>query len=537
MSTEIIINGNALETRVALLENHIVSELYIERSKDRGIVGNVYKGRILNVLPGMQAAFVDIGLEKAGFLYVSDVDFVTSLEEYEEMMKGEALEGGEKIEETHPVQRRPKLQGHIPIEEMLQKGQEILVQVSKDPLGGKGPRLTSYITLPGRYLVFMPTIDQIGISRRIENEEERKRLKELIRQIKEPRVGYIVRTASEGKSMDEFSQDIAYLNRLWRNILDKSERVSPPCLVHRDLNLIMRTIRDLFTHEVDRLVIDFPEEYLNCLEFIRTFSPQLESKVELYTGKEPIFDAYNIELEINKALGRKIWLESGGYIVIEQTEALCAIDVNTGRFVGERDPEETVLKTNLEAIKKISHQIRLRNIGGLIIIDFIDMDKEESKEKVFRALEEALKRDRSKTNILKLSELGLVEMTRQRVRESLERTLCQPCPDCNGTGRIRSTTTVCYEVFREIQRVRHTASKGGDLGPEALGRDAGVLYKGTPDGEKKILVTVHPEVADLIYGEESSYLEQLEKDLQVKIIVKVDNNLHREDFEVVALED
>ncbi|MBI2877454.1 MAG: Rne/Rng family ribonuclease [Candidatus Tectomicrobia bacterium] len=564
MSTEIIINANTLETRVAVLENHMVAELYIERSKDRGIMGNVYKGRILNVLPGMQAAFVDIGLEKAGFLYVSDVDFVSSLEEYEEMLKREPLEGGEKIEEVHPLRRRNRLQGHIPIEEMLQKGQEILVQVSKDPLGTKGPRLTSYITLPGRYLVFMPTIDQIGISRRIEDEEERRRLKELIRQLKEPRVGYIVRTASEGKSLEDFVQDVTYLNRLWRNILEKSERVFAPCLVHRDLSLILRTIRDLFTQDIDRLVIDSLEEYHNCLEFIRTFSPQLESKVELYTGKEPIFDAYNIELEINKALGRKIWLESGGYIIIEQTEALCAIDVNTGRFVGERDPEETVLKTNLEAIKKIVHQIRLRNIGGLIIIDFIDMEKEESKEKVFRALEDALKRDRSKTNILKVSELGLVEMTRQRVRESLERILCQPCPDCEGTGRIRSTTTVCYEVFREIQRVYHAGSKGAaedgffqgrgskagavetgggmplsletlesQLPPEA---DVVAPYPGAPPEEKKFLVTVHPDVADLIYGEESTYLDQLEKVIRAKIIVKVDKNLHREDFEVVALE-
>lgn len=515
MPTEIVINANSLETRVALLENRLVTEFYIERSRDRGSRGNVYKGKVINVLPGMQAAFVDIGLERAGFLYVSDVDISSHLENHEELMKEVALEEVEK-DEQEPLYnfkgRSRNWSQYVSIEDMLQMEQEILVQVSKEPLGTKGPRLTSYLTLPGRYLVFTSTIDQIGISRRIEKGEERKRLKELIEQIKEPGIGYIVRTASEGKGLEEFSQDMVYLNKLWCNIQEKSEKAGAPCLIHQELDLILRTIRDLFTIDVDRLVIDSPAEYENCLEFVRSFLPHLESRIELYTGREPIFDAFEIEMEINRSLDRKIWLRSGGYIVIEQTEALCTIDVNTGRFVGERNPEETVLKTNLEAIKEIVYQVRLRNIGGLIIIDFIDMEKEESKEKLFQTLEEALKRDRSKTNILKISELGLVEMTRQRVRESLGRKLCQPCPYCDGQGNIKSATTVCYEVFREIQRASNASL-----------------------GSNKVLVTVHPEVADLLLEEkEAAYLEQLEMVIQKKIVIQVDKNLHLEHFEVVV---
>jgi ribonuclease G len=514
MSTEILINTNSLETRVALLENGIVTELYIERSRDRGIVGNVYKGRIIKVLPGMQAAFVDIGLEKAGFLYVSDVDFAYNLEEYEEIIKVKtAAEEGKANGQPDISEHTETRSFNYPvlIEDMLQKGQEILVQVSKESMGSKGPRLTSYITLPGRYLVFMPTIDQIGVSRRIENETERKRLRDLIRTLKPPGVGYIVRTASEGQDIDELSQDIKFLNKLWQDIQAKNERTSAPYLIHRDLNLIFRTIRDLFTNEVERLIIDSPYEYQNCIEFVRSYLPHLEPKIELYSGREPLFDAYGIELEISRALGRKVWLKSGGYITIEQTEALCAIDVNTGRFVGEHNPEETILKTNLEAIKEIIYQIRLRNIGGIIIIDFIDMVKEESREKVFQVLQTALKRDKAKTNILKMSELGVVEMTRQRIRDSLDHILCQPCPYCEGRGMIKSTITVCHEVFREIQRAD----------------------KGIPS-ERRIIAVVHPEVADILLGEESSYLDQLEKDLKKKIIVKVNAELHREQFEIIA---
>lgn len=516
MGTEILINSSSLETRVALLENGILTELYIERARDRGIMGNVYKGRVLKVLPGMQAAFVDIGMERAGFLYVSDVDFAYNLEEYEEITKVKPVggeEGGDVDNlELLSSQTKPKLFTHpMPIEEVLQKGQEVLVQISKEPMGSKGPRLTSYVTLPGRYLVFMPTIDQIGVSRRIGNEAERQRLRELIRSLKEPGVGYIVRTASEGKDIEEFKHDINFLNKLWRDIQEKSEKATASCLIHKDLNLIFRAIRDLFTGEVERLVIDSLTEYHNCIEFVRNYLPHLEAKIELYTEKEPLFHAYGIELEISRALGRKIWLKSGGYIVIEHTEALCAIDINTGRFVGEHNPEETILKTNLEAIKEIAYQIRLRNIGGIIIIDFIDMAKEESREKVFHALETALKKDRAKTNILKMSELGLVEMTRQRVRESLDHILCQPCPYCEGRGSIKSAISICHEVFREIQRADSTAPL-----------------------EKRIIAVVHPEIAELLLGEESSYLDQLEKDLRKRIIVKVDPKLHQEQFEVIT---
>ena len=514
MGNEIVINTNSLETRLALLENGALTEFYIERDRDRGIMGNVYKGRVLKVLPGMQAAFVDIGMEKAGFLYVSDVDFAYNLEEYEELTAGESVEEGGDVDNLALLssQAKPKPLSHpILIEEVLQKGQEVLVQISKEPIGGKGPRLTSYITLPGRYLVFMPTIEHIGVSRRIENEAERRRLRELIRSLKEPDAGYIIRTAGEGQDIEEFRQDANFLNKLWQDIQEKSQRSTAPCLIHKDLNLIFRTIRDLFTGNVERLVIDSPPEYYNCIEFVRNYLPHLEAKIELYTEKEPLFHAYGIELEISRALGRKVWLKSGGYIVIEQTEALCAIDVNTGRFVGEHNPEETILKTNLEAIKEIVYQIRLRNIGGIIIIDFIDMAREESREKVFHALQTALKKDRARTNILKMSELGLVEMTRQRVRESLDNIVCQPCPYCEGRGRIKSAISLCHEVLREIQRADSSAPL-----------------------EKRIIAVVHPEIAELMMGEESSYLDQLEKDLKKKIIVKVNPELHQEQFEVIV---
>jgi ribonuclease G len=514
MSTEILINTNRLETRVALLENGALTELHIERARDRGIMGNVYKGRVLKVLPGMQAAFVDIGMEKAGFLYVSDVDFAYNLEEYEEITKTKPAEEGGNGDNLPLISHQAKSEifgQPMLIEEVLQKGQEVLVQVSKEPMGGKGPRLTSHITLPGRYLVYMPSMEQIGVSRRIENEAERSRLRELIRSLKAPGVGYIVRTASEGQDVEEFIQDMKFLNKLWQDIQEKGEKSTSSYLIHKDLNLVFRTIRDLFTGEVERLVIDALTEYYNCIEFVRNYLPHLEDKIDLYTEKEPLFHAYGIELEISRALGRKVWLKSGGYIVIEQTEALCAIDVNTGRFVGEHNPEETILKTNLEAIKEIVYQIRLRNLGGIIIIDFIDMVKEESREKVFHALQTALKKDKAKTNILKMSELGLVEMTRQRVRENLDHILCQPCPYCEGRGSIKSAISVCHEIFREIQRADSFAPL-----------------------EQKIIVVVHTEIAELLLGEESSYLDQLEKDLKKKIIVKVNPELHQEQFEVLV---
>ncbi len=513
MPSEIVINTNALETRVALLVNDVVTELYLERHKDRGIISNIYKGVVNKVLPGMQAAFVNIGLEKAGFLYVSDVDVMDIMEEYEKMMAGEnVLEQEEEIELKKKSRPSRKKSHTMPIEEMIQEGQEIIVQVSKEPIGSKGCRVTSYTTLPGRYLVYMTTIDNVGISRRIRDDTERKRLRSLAKSLKKPGSGYIVRTASEGANKDEFLSDINFLNKLWEDIQKKAEKVSAPALLYTDLNLALRTFRDLCTQDVEKVVIDSEKEYQDCLQFVRSYMPHMEPKIKLYTGKEPIFDVYSIELEIERALGRKIWLKSGGYIVIDQTEALTSIDVNTGRYVGKRNPEETILKTNLEAIKEIVYQLRLRNLGGIIIIDFIDMSREESKEKVYSTLEAALKQDRAKANILEVSDLGLVEMTRERVRESLNRVICEPCPYCEGKGSVKSATTVCYEVFREIKRVANSFRRSN-----------------------KIMVNIHPRVADMILEEERPYLDQLEKKLNKRIIIKADYDLHIEQYEVINL--
>lgn len=512
MSSEIIVNTNSWETRVALLENGVVSELYIERKKDEGIVGNVYKGRVVKILPGMQVAFVDIGLEKSGFLYVSDINLPDIIGEYEEIAGKEVSFPDEESTQPREEEISEEFFQRPPIEELLQEGQEILVQISKNPIGNKGARITSYITLPGRYLVFMPSVNQVGVSRRIDDESERNRLKKLLLELKPPGSGFIVRTASEGRDRDEFIADIEFLMKLWNDIKQKDDKASAPFLINQDLNLIFRVIRDLFTKDVDRMVIDSQEEYERCVKFADSYMPGLKSQIELYPGKDPIFDTYGIDIEIERALGRKIWLKSGGYIVIDQTEALTAVDVNTGKFVGKRNPEETILKTNLEALKEIVYQLRLRNIGGLIIIDFIDMEKEDSKEKVFHALEQALKTDRSRTKIMKISEFGLVEMTRKRVRDSLSQTLCQPCFYCEGRGNIKSPTTICYEIFREIQRVTNTSP-----------------------AKRKVLLNVPPVIADMLFDEESRYIDRLENDLQVKIVVKADYDLHQEQYEITVL--
>lgn len=492
MTSEIIINASPEETRVALLESGQLAELYIERKKDVSLVGNIYKGKVVKILPGMQSAFVDIGLEKATFLHVADVysSFDYSI-------------FGEDIEETIPL--------HLPIEELLQEGQEVLVQVSKDPIGTKGARVTSYITIPGRYLVLMPGVEDIGISRRIHDEKERARLKELVSALKPQNIGLIVRTASEGCTEEEIKKDIDFLMHLWENIQSKKDKVSSPRLIYSDFDLAFRSVRDLLGHEVSKLVIDSETEYRRLVEFVNTYFPKLLSKIELYEGDEPIFDAYGIELEIPKTLQRRVWLKSGGYIVIDQTEALTAIDVNTGKFVGKETLEDTILKTNLEAVKEIAYQIRLRNLGGIIIIDFIDMEKEENRNKLFTALQEAMSKDRVKSTIFQVSELGLIQMTRKRVRESLERILCEPCAYCEGKGFIKSPSTVCYEIFRELRKIGSTRKNG------------------------RIMITAHPAVTDLLYEEEREGLEEIEKAYGFKSIVKADKHYHQEYYEIVTL--
>jgi len=492
MAKDLVINTTSHETRVALIENGHICELYIERTRERGIVGNIYQGKVIRVLPGMQAAFVDIGLEKAAFLYVADVlDEMEAVEQF--------VEGGS--EEPLPLP---------PIEDLLQEGQELLVQVAKEPIGTKGARITSHISLPGRHLVYMPTVDHVGISRRIENEEEKERLRALIEGIRPAGTGFIVRTAAEGKSEDDLRSDMEFLVGLWKDISQRRENRTAPCLIHSDLDVTSKVLRDILTEDVDRIVVDSSDEYDKIVRFLGTFMPRLKYDIVHYEGEEPIFDAYGLEVEIARALGRKVWLKSGGYIIIEQTEALTAIDVNTGRYVGKHNLEDTILKTNLESVREIAFQLRLRNIGGLIIIDFIDMEREAHREKVHAALEEALKNDKSKTNILKISELGLVEMTRKRVRESIGRTLCEPCPYCDGKGYVKSRTTMVYEIFRELRReIRDIPGY-------------------------RLTLFVHPDIAALLYDEERYGIEELERRFEKQIAINARPGFHQEQFEIIV---
>jgi ribonuclease G len=503
MLKKLVTNKTSHETRVALQENGHISELYIERARERGIVGNIYKGKVIRVLPGMQAAFVDIGLEKAAFLYVADV--IDEMEAVADFVDGRSENnplGTENLEEAPTALP--------PIEDLLQEGQEILVQVAKEPLGTKGARITSHISLPGRHLVYMPTIDHIGISRRIENEEEKERLRHIVEEIRPAGTGFIVRTAAEGKNEEDLRADMTYLADLWRDIDRCQSLRQAPALIHSDLDVTSKVLRDILTEDIRHILVDSPEEYDKILQFLSTYMPNLECDIELYDKDEPLFDACGLEVEIARALERKVWLKSGGYIIIEQTEALTAVDVNTGRFVGKRNLEDTILKTNLEAVKEIAYQLRLRNIGGLIIIDFIDMEKEAHREQVHAALEEALKSDKSKTNILKISELGLVEMTRKRVRESIGRTLCEPCPYCEGTGYIKSRTTVAFEIFRKLKReIRDLPGQ-------------------------QISLQVHPDVAALLYDEENRIIEEIEQHFGKQIAIVARPSFHIEQFEISA---
>lgn len=498
MTKELVINTTSHETRVALLEGGHIAELYIERERERGIVGNIYKGRVIRVLPGMQAAFVDIGLEKAAFLYVADV--FDEIEQVERHIDGDELLNGQNDGETSsPLP---------PIEDLLKEGQELLVQVSKEPIGTKGARITSHVSLPGRHLVYMPTVDHIGISRRIECEAERERLRKVVEEMREAGTGFIVRTVSEGKSGDDLRQDMEFLVGLWKNISRGVDAVSAPELIHSDLDVTSKVLRDILTEEVQRIVVDNLDEYNKINRFLRTFMPRINYRVDYYEAEEPIFDAYGLEVEISRALGRKVWLKSGGSIIIEQTEALTAIDVNTGRYVGKHNLEDTILKTNLEALKEIAFQLRLRNIGGLIIIDFIDMEKEAHREKVHAALEEALKGDKNKTNILKISELGLVEMTRKRVRESIGRTLCEPCPYCEGKGYVKGKLTIIYEILRELHRELADLSAG------------------------PVTLLAHPRIAGLLVDEERSGLDVLEQRFNRSVQINPHPEFHIEQYEI-----
>lgn len=435
MSQEIIINSTPQQIRVALLEDEHVAEVSIERRKHRGIVGNIYKGRVTKVLPGMQAAFVDIGLKKDAFLYVLDVYDNLEDDETEELGNGES-------ENETPPQRKKRSHRRPLIQELLKRDQEILVQISKEPLGTKGARVTCHISLPGRYIVFMPTVEHVGVSRKIIGHTERNRLRKIIKELKPASSGFIVRTAGEGREEGDLTADIEFLTRLWSTIKKKSEPMRAPALAHEDLNLILRTVRDLFTHNVGKLVLDSEEEHQKVVEFTEATMPHLTDRIRLFVKDMPIFDHYGIEAELEKALQRKVRLKSGGYLVIDRAEALVAIDVNTGKFVGKKNLEDTIVRTNLEAAKEVARQVRLRDLGGIIIVDFIDMESEENKKRVVSTLENELVHDRARTNVLELTELGLVQMTRKRVRESLKQLLYQPCPYCKGMAFIKSEEIV-----------------------------------------------------------------------------------------------
>lgn len=490
MKREIIVNASMVETRVAVLEDGQLAELMIGDSRHQGVAGNIYKGRVLKILPGMQAAFVDIGLSKDAFLYVRDI--YEDIEEYEQFLAA-GEEGEVEVIRATPPPKRPARSGKASIEELLQEGQEVLVQVAREPLGTKGARITSHITLPGRFLVYMPTEQHIGVSRKIENEGERARLRKIVQELSSGAEGIIVRTAGMGKKRDEIAADLEFLRSLWRKIRARAESLTPPALVQKDLDLVFRIFRDLFTKEVTRLVVDSPVEYERCLEFVESLFPDLRSHLFLYAEDEPILRSFGVEREIEKALRPKVWLKSGGYIVIEETEALVSIDVNTGRYVGKHDFEETVFKTNLEAAREIARQVRLRDLGGIIIIDFIDMTRQEHRDRVLQELKESLKADRSPTNVALLSELGLVEMTRKRVKQGLIQSLSISCPACSGTGFLRATPSLARQILREVEWW---------------------LLKKKP---AKLKVRAHPEVINWLKAEEAEVIEALQQNFGSEI--------------------
>ena len=508
MATDLIINATSFEIRTALIEYGNLVEFHIERPAEKGLVSNIYKGVVKRVLPGMQAAFVDIGLERTGFLYVDDVTVKQNNGDRgipcdQDDNEGRCCGSSEALDSI------PDSSPEISIDDLLSEGQEILVQICKDPIGTKGARLTCNITLPCRNVVFMPMTDHIGISRKIEDEETRQRLKEIIEELRPAGTGFIVRTVGENASQHDLEADMEFLLHLWDEIRDSAVQAPVPSLVYEDLDITLRTVRDIFSADVDRLIVDDRKVYERILKFVETFAPHLRSRVSLYDEKTPVFYAYGIEMDINRALDKKIWLRCGGYIIIETTEALSVIDVNTGRFVGKNDLEDTIFKTNMEAVREIAYQLRLRNIGGIIIIDFIDMEEESHRDELVRALKEAVKKDKSRVNILKVSEFGLVQMTRKRSSENLASILCEPCHYCHGDGIIKSRRTVCYEILRKIM------VKAGKM-------------TGT-----NVTVSVNPQVAAIMLREESSTVHELEDGIDKRITVVPNSDLHIEKYEIV----
>ena len=501
MSEEILINVTPRETRVGVVENGMLQEVHVERASKRGYVGNVYKGRVQRVMPGMQAAFVEIGLDRAAFLHVSDI------------LRPAPVEGMEPVEDTH-----------VPsISELVHEGQEIVVQVAKDPLGTKGARLSANLSIPSRYLVLLPHAQTLGVSARIEDETERQRLREILLSLlgdaagngngngTQARLGYIVRTNAEGQSAESLAFDVAYLGRVWRVLQENIAKARVGDRVYEELPLPLRSLRDMLNADIEKVRVDSLETHASVVKFVHKFMPQLDSRIEHYDGERPIFDLYGVEDEIQRALKKEVPLKSGGYLVIDQTEAMTTIDVNTGAYLGSRNLEETVYRTNLEAAQAASRQLRLRNLGGIIIIDFIDMFDEEHKRQVLRMLNKGLARDHARTTVFPISALGLVEMTRKRTTESLWRQLCEPCPVCDGRGMLKSAETVTYEIFREITRAVRQFNA------------------------EQLLVMASPQVVDRIQEEESGAVAELEESISKSIRFQAEAQYSQEQFNVVLL--
>ncbi|MGN2716820.1 ribonuclease G [Aliivibrio fischeri] len=489
MSTELLINVTPSETRVAMIEAGVLQEVHVEREARRGIVGNIYKGRVSRVLPGMQAAFIDIGLDKAAFLHASDI-----------------------VPHTECVSENEKRQFQVrDISQLVHQGQDLVVQVVKDPLGTKGARLTTDITLPSRYLVFMPGASHVGVSQRIESEKERNRLKDTVSDYCDEFGGFIIRTAAEGASEAEISQDAAFLKRLWHKVIERRKKNKTKSMLYGELGLDQRILRDFVGTELDLIRVDSKLAFEKLKEFTTEFVPELTKKLEYYSGDKPIFDMYETENEIQRALDRKVELKSGGYLIIDQTEAMTTVDINTGAFVGQRNLEETIFNTNIEATQAIARQLRLRNLGGIIIIDFIDMLSEEHRRRVLQSLGSALEKDRVKTNINGFTQLGLVEMTRKRTRESIEHILCGQCPTCEGRGAVKTVESVCYEILREITRVNR-----------AYDSDKFVVYASVA-------------VADALEGEESHALAELELFIGKQVKIQAEPLYIQEQFDVVMM--